>query len=158
MNQDEKYLELAGLMAKENVEKGLGGPFGAIIVDKDGNVVAAQSNAVLVGNDPTAHAEVQVIRAASQSLGHFDLTGHTIYSSAEPCPMCMAAIYWARLGRLVYSNTRAQTAAIGFDDAHFYEELKKNPADREMPCEHVPHAAAEEAFRTWEEARELPRY
>ena len=148
---------MAGKLAQDNVRQGLGGPFGAVIVDAGGQVVAAACNAVISQNDPTAHAEVQTIRAAAAKLGRFDLSGLTIYSSAEPCPMCMAAIYWARLGRLVYGNTRLQTAAIGFDDAFFYDELLKQPQDRHLSCQHQPNAEAEAAFRLWADST-LPRY
>ncbi len=154
---DAHFLDMAGKLAQDNVRQGLGGPFGAVIVDSGGQVVAAACNAVISTNDPTAHAEVQAIRSATSKLGRYDLTGLTIYASAEPCPMCMAAIYWARLARVVYSNTRQQTAAIGFDDAFFYDELLKQPHQRQLTCQHAPNPEAEAAFKLWADSN-LPRY
>src|SRR6266704_7020153 len=118
--------------AVENVRSGHGGPFAAVVV-KDGRVIAAGANCVTSTNDPTAHAEVTAIREACRALGTFQLTGCEIYTSCEPCPMCLGAIYWARLERIYYGNTRADAAAIGFDDARIYREFQASIADRSVP-------------------------
>ena len=100
-----------------------GGPFGAVIIDRDGNIIGEGHNEVTVSNDPTAHAEVVAIRRACKNSNNFSLEGCTIYTSCEPCPMCLAACYWARLDKIYYSNTRQDAADIGFDDSHIYEEI-----------------------------------
>ncbi len=120
-----------------------GGPFGAVIV-RGGDVVGEGANSVLATNDPTAHAEVMAIRDATARLGTFSLAGTTIYASSEPCPMCLAAIYWARVDRIVYSAGREAAAAVGFDDAFFYDELAKPVAARAVPMRQLtlPESAA----------------
>ena len=128
---------------------GKGGPFGAVIVDAAGRVIAEGWNEVTSANDPTAHAEMVAIRRAAASLGRFDLSGHTIYSSCEPCPMCLGAVYWARLDRLVFANTREEAAAIGFDDAFLYAEIPKPIAERAKPTCHLPDEEAAAAFAEW---------
>lgn len=145
---DRTFLERAAQLSLEGIKTGAGGPFGAVVV-MDGRVVAEGCNEVTSSNDPTAHAEVTAIRKACATLGTFDLSGAVIYASCEPCPMCLAAIYWARIGRLVYANTRHQAAGIGFDDAAIYEEVPKPPGERSLPTMHLPCDTAEEAFRQW---------
>jgi tRNA(Arg) A34 adenosine deaminase TadA len=110
-----KFMQLAIQLSEQNVDQGKGGPFGAVVV-KDGKVIAKSANKVTSSNDPTAHAEVSAIRAACKKLKTFDLSGCVIYTSCEPCPMCLGAIYWARLDKIYYANTKVDAAAIGFDD------------------------------------------
>lgn len=126
-----------------------GGPFGAVVV-KDGLVVGEGRNAVVPGQDPTAHAEVVAIRRACAALGTHDLTGAVIYTSCEPCPMCLGAIWWARIGEIVYANDRADAAAIGFDDAAIYEEVCRPLPARRLPLRRLLAAEAIEAFRLWD--------
>ena len=145
---DRALMARASRLARERLEAGAGGPFGAIVVC-DGKVIAEGWNQVTSSCDPTAHAEIVAIRRACEAVGNFSLKGMTIYSSCEPCPMCLAAIYWARLDRLVYANTREQAAAIGFDDALIYEEVPK-PLDRQiLPIVRLPCEEAEAAFAAW---------
>ncbi len=121
------------------------------MIVRDGKVIAEGANEVTSSNDPTAHAEVVAIRRACAAVEDFSLAGATIYSSCEPCPMCLSAIYWARLDRLVYANTRDQAAAIGFDDAFLYDEVPKAPLERQMPTRHLPSPEAEATFQAWAE-------
>jgi guanine deaminase len=137
------HLEHAARLAREAVESGQGGPFGAVIVDAAGKVIGAAGNRVLANNDPTAHAEVEAIREACAAIGDYRLTGCTIYTTCEPCPMCLAAIHWARLEKIVYSLTRGDAAAIGFDDEVIYRAMQ-SPL---IPMEQEPCPAAKEAFR-----------
>ena len=134
-------------LANESVERG-GGPFGAVIV-KDGEVVAGSSNSVTIDNDPTAHAEVNTIREACRRLGTFDLSGCTIYTSCEPCPMCLGAIYWARLGHIYYGNTRKDARDIQFADDFIYEELERPLEKRTVPIQPLLRDEALETFRRW---------
>ena len=143
------HIEHAAQLALANIASGKGGPFGCVIV-QDGRVVAAAANNVLGNTDPTAHAEVETIRLAAKNLGRVDLADCVLYSSAEPCPMCLAAIYWARIPVFYYANTKAQAAAIGFDDAHFYKELAKPIAERSVQAIHIPSQTATDAFATWD--------
>jgi guanine deaminase len=145
---DERHLARAVALSREHMEKGQGGPFGAVIV-RGGTVLAEGWNQVTSKNDPTAHAEVVAIRRACEVAGAFSLEGATLYSSCEPCPMCLAAAYWARMARIVYANTREDAMAVGFDDSIFYEEIVKPPAARSLPTLHVPSAAAAEVFADW---------
>ena len=142
------FLAEAIRLSAEALHGGSGGPFGAVVV-KDNVIVGRGGNRVLSSNDPTAHAEVVAIREAAQRLGTFDLSGCTLYSSCEPCPMCLGAIYWSRIGTLYYANSRHEAAAIGFDDAFFYEELAKAPAQRQLLSYHWPSEAALGPFREW---------
>ena len=134
-------------MSAESVRSG-GGPFGAVIV-RNGEIIARGENRVTVCNDPTAHAEVSAIREAAARLGTYDLSGCEIYSSCEPCPMCLGAIYWARLDRLYYAGTRADAANVGFDDAHIYEELPLDPSQRELPTQTLLREEAQRVFEAW---------
>ena len=126
-----------------------GGPFGAVIA-RDGEIIAEGHNKVTSANDPTAHAEVVAIRAACEALGTFDLSGCTIYASCEPCPMCLSAIYWARIECIYYANAREDAARIGFDDALLYEEIAKPIQGRALPMTRITLAEADEIFREWE--------
>ena len=132
------------------MKEGAGGPFGCVIV-KDGDIIAEGYNRVIEMNDPTAHAEIVAIRNACQFLGTFQLTDCEIYTSCEPCPMCLGAIYWARPARVVYANTRTQAAAIEFDDAFIYDEIERESANRKIPFIHHPHPEAERIFAAWKE-------
>ena len=155
--QHDRLMRQAIALAVENVEQGRGGPFAALVV-RGGSVIATGTNRVTTQNDPTAHAEVSAIRAACAALGDFQLTGCTLYSTCEPCPMCLGAIYWARLSRVVYASTQADAAAAGFDDAHIYEELDRPPAERAIPMhQHLRNEAAR-VFAAWEAYEERVAY
>lgn len=145
---DQGFLKRAIELAHAQVLRGKGGPFGAVIV-RDGQILAEGCNEVTSTNDPTAHAEVVAIRRTCRLTGHFSLAGTTIYSSCEPCPMCLAAIYWARIDRLVFANTRLEAAAIGFDDALIYAELPKAIGERSLPTLHLPLREGAAAFAAW---------
>jgi guanine deaminase len=133
----------------ENVRTGRGGPFGAVVV-KDNKIIAEGANNVTATNDPTAHAEINAIREACKKLGAFELTGCEIYTSCEPCPMCLGAIYWARPDRVHYGNTAADAARAGFDDSFIYDEIPLAPQKRTIPMEQIMRDEAIEAFRAWE--------
>ena len=134
-------------LAADNIENG-GGPFGAVIV-KDGQVIATGVNRVTANHDPTAHAEVQAIRAAGRALGTFDLSGCDLYASCEPCPMCLSAIYWAHISRLFYASSKDDAAAAGFDDAFIYRELDLPSSARRLVSEAHPSAEAAAVFERW---------
>jgi len=140
----------------ESVAKG-GGPFGAIRA-KDGEVIAEASNSVTLTNDPTAHAEINAIRQATQKLGTFDLSGCEIYSSCEPCPMCLGAIYWARLDKLYFAGTKTDAMEAGFDDSFIYDELKLDYADRKLYTRQMMREKAKEAFDKWRNFEEKIDY
>lgn len=135
-------------LASENVRSGSGGPFGAVIA-KDGVVVGEGVNTVTRDNDPTAHAEIRAIRAACQALGSFTLKGCEIYTSCEPCPMCLAAVYWARINRIWFGNTSADAARASFDDAFLYREIALPTRDRTIPSSMLLHDQAWESFQLW---------
>lgn len=143
-------------LASENVENG-GGPFGAVIA-RGGEIIATGVNRVTANCDPTAHAEVSAIRAAAQKLGTFNLSGCDIYSSCEPCPMCLGAIYWARLDRLFYGNTKADAARIGFDDAFIYKELALPLSERTLRAEQLLGKEAIATFEAWEQKTDKTPY
>lgn len=134
-------------LANESVEQG-GGPFGAVIV-KDGEIIAGSSNSVTIDNDPTAHAEVNTIRKACQKLRTFDLSGCVIYTSCEPCPMCLGAIYWARISKIFYGNTRKDARDIDFADDFIYEELELPMEKRTLPIKPLLRDEALHTFRLW---------
>lgn len=140
-------MRMAIELSKKSVESG-GGPFGAVIV-RDGEVIATGSNSVTILNDPTAHAEVSAIRAACKAAESFNLEGCEIYSSCEPCPMCLSAIYWAGIKKIYYANTRSDAAAIGFDDAFIYDQIPLAPTERTVPSLPLMRAEGLEAFRMW---------
>ena len=153
---DRDFLEAAIALAVENVAVG-GGPFAALVV-RDGSVIARGVNRVTASADPTAHAEIVAIRAACAALGDFQLPGCILYSSCEPCPMCMGAIYWARPARVVYAATREEAAAAGFDDAHIYDELTRPPAARTLPMTHLDAVDAARPFDAWRATDEKTTY
>lgn len=141
----------------EKMEAGEGGPFGAVIV-KDGQIVGRGWNRVTSANDPTAHAEVSAIRDACEKLKTFDLSGCEIYASCEPCPMCLAAIYWARLDKLWFAATRADAADAGFDDEFLYQETSKDWKNRMLPAEQTLDNEAREAFQRWKTKSDRTTY
>jgi len=145
-----RFLERAIALGVANVARG-GGPFGAVIAAGD-HVVAEGANRVTVTCDPTAHAEIVAIREAGLALGRFSLEGLTLYASCEPCPMCLAASYWARLERVVFAADRFDARAAGFDDAHIYEELSRPPAERVLPLVRVDVADRLAPFAAWRDA------
>ncbi len=147
-SQDKKYLERAIALSREGMKGGRGGPFGCVVV-KNGKIVAEGSNEVTSSNDPTAHAEVVAIRKACGVLGTYQLTGCVIYTSCEPCPMCLGAIYWARPDRVIYANTREEAALIEFDDEFIYQEINRELAERSIPFIHQPHPEAKKVFEEW---------
>lgn len=140
----------------ESVNQG-GGPFGAVIL-KDGVEIAAGYNQVTLKNDPTAHAEVTVIREAADKLNTFDLSGCEIYSSCEPCPMCLSAIYWARIDKLYFANTKDDAADAGFDDSFIYEQLALPEEQRSIPVVRMMRNEAIEAFELWKEKEDKTEY
>ncbi len=148
MAADPTFMELAIDLAMKNVETGAGGPFGAVVV-KDGQVIATGANSVTATNDPTAHAEVVAIRNACKALGSFQLDGCEVYTSCEPCPMCLGALYWARPSAVYYANTRAHAAEAGFDDAFIYDEVAFDPEQRSLKMVRLEHARAPEHFEAW---------
>ncbi|ERJ68086.1 guanine deaminase [Porphyromonas gingivalis SJD2] len=154
--QDKEMMREAIRLADESVANG-GGPFGAVIV-KDGEIIAATSNRVTLDNDPTAHAEVNCIRMACKRLGTFDLSGCTIYTSCEPCPMCLGAIYWARIDRIFYGNNRQDAADIGFDDDFIYQELARPMDSRSTPIIPILQDEALHSFRLWTEKTDKAEY
>lgn len=154
---DSLFLARAVKLSRTHMEAGHGGPFGAVVV-LDGKVVSEGWNEVTSTNDPTAHAEVVAIRRACASLNRFDLRGATLYTSCEPCPMCLASALWARLDRIVYANTREDAAAIDFDDAPFYEEVKRAPATTSLRMDHRPSAEARGVFVEWAGKADKVRY
>lgn len=144
----EQWMEKAITEATENVAQGEGGPFGAIIV-KDGQVIGKGRNSVTSLNDPTAHAEVQAIREACRHLNDFELKGCVIYTSCEPCPMCLGAIYWSRPDAVYYAGTKEDAAAIGFDDQFIYEQITKPKKDRSIPMIQIQTQDHLRPFHTW---------
>lgn len=142
-----EFMELASKLSYDNIEAG-GGPFGAVIV-RDGKVVSTGVNQVTVINDPTAHAEVQAIRAACRELGDFKLDGCIVYSSCEPCPMCLSALYWAGVKKIFFGNTQEDADKIDFSDKFIYDELAVAREKRKLPCIHVANAHTIKAFEKW---------
>ncbi|WP_027891304.1 nucleoside deaminase [Calidithermus chliarophilus] len=147
---EREFMQEAARLALENVQSGLGGPFGAVVV-KDGQIIARGANCVTRTNDPTAHAEVVAIREACRVLGTFDLSGCEVYTSCEPCPMCLSAIYWARIGKIYYGCTAQDAAAIGFADQFIYDELSRPKSERRLPLEQLERQLCLRAFEAWEQ-------
>jgi guanine deaminase len=145
---DNSFMARAIQLSLDNVLSGQGGPFGAVIV-KDGNLIAEGVNQVTSHNDATAHAEVVTIRAACAKLGTFSLKGCEIYTSCEPCPMCLGAIYWAHLARVYFGNVAADASEAGFDDSFIYHEFAQPLAQRSIPMVQMMHEDAQAAFRAW---------
>ena len=152
----EELMRRAIALSEDSVRKG-GGPFGAVIA-RGGVIVAEAANMVTLDTDPTAHAEVSAIRAAALRLGTFDLSGCEIYTSCEPCPMCLGAIYWAHLDHIYYANDRKDAAAIGFDDDFIYQELALSPAHRHKPMDVLLADEAKGAFRPWADSTTKTEY
>jgi tRNA(Arg) A34 adenosine deaminase TadA len=157
MQGNPEFMRQAIELATSNVTSGRGGPFGAVIV-KDGVVIAAAANVVTATNDPTGHAEITAIRKACAALGSFSLEGCELYTSCEPCPMCLAATYWARCAKIYYGCTAADAAKAGFDDAFLYGEMKKPLAERSIPIEGLCSEEAWAAFAAWIESAEKVEY
>ena len=154
--EKQEFMRRAIQLSLESVKHG-GGPFGAVIV-KEGKIIAEAANRVTLDNDPTAHAEVNAIRQAARSLGKFDLSGCDIYTSCEPCPMCLGAIYWAHLDHIYYGCNRRDAADAGFDDEFIYEELSLAPAERQKMMEVLLPDESLAAFRMWKEKKDKKRY
>ncbi|HOF97929.1 MAG TPA: nucleoside deaminase [Paludibacteraceae bacterium] len=156
MEFQEKMMRKAIALSLENIKKG-GGPFGAVIV-KDGKIIATGVNRVTSNNDPTAHAEITAIRKAAGKLKNFDLSGCEIYTSCEPCPMCLGAIYWAHLDKMYFANTKADAQNAGFDDSFIYEEINLKPEDRKLKSQQLLREEALAAFETWKNTTNKTEY
>lgn len=152
----EELMRRAIALSITSVQNG-GGPFGAVIA-RNGEIIAEGSNRVTLDNDPTAHAEVSTIRQACKKLGTFDLAGCEIYTSCEPCPMCLGAIYWAHLDKIYYANDRKDAAAIGFDDDFIYKEIALSPYRRQKPSEILLRDEAIKAFQLWQQKTDKTEY
>jgi guanine deaminase len=153
----QEFMRRAIALAMENVRSGAGGPFAAVIV-KNGRVLAEGANRVTATNDPTAHAEVVAIREACRNLGDFQLTGCDLYTTCEPCPMCLGAIYWARPARVFYACDAADAAAVGFDDAFIYEELDRGHAERRLPIQQLLREESLPIFALWQQQEKKTPY
>jgi guanine deaminase len=148
METHEDFMREAIRLSVEKMKAGFGGPFGAVVV-RDGEIIARGFNNVTYSNDPTAHAEVDAIRKACQALGTWQLTDCDLYTSCEPCPMCLGAIYWARPRRVFYGNSKAAAAQAGFDDQFIYEEIEKPLLHRKIPMEQLLPEEARVSFEEW---------
>jgi guanine deaminase len=148
MKQKEAFMQEAIALSFKAMRSGAGGPFGAIIV-KDGKIIARGMNKVTANNDPTAHAEIVAIREACDHLQTFQLNGCELYTSCEPCPMCLGAIYWARPDKVYFANTKNDAANAGFDDQFIYEEINLNLSERKFACEQLCREDALKAFEEW---------
>ncbi len=155
--RQKKFLERAIELSRQGMQNGKGGPFGCIVVLGE-KIVGEGCNMVTSSNDPTAHAEVVAIRNACEKLGTYQLSGCEIYTSCEPCPMCLGAIYWARPDRVIYANTRQEAAAIEFDDDFIYNEINAAMEDRKIPFIHMPHPGAKEVFDAWRDFEGKTKY
>lgn len=155
--RDNKFIERAIELSKLGMQSGQGGPFGCVVVKGD-TIVGEGNNQVTTFNDPTAHAEVVAIRNACNKLGTFQLNDCEIYTSCEPCPMCLGAIYWARPKRVVYANTKEEAAEIEFDDQFIYNEIATKLIDRKIPFIHHPHPKAKEVFDAWKNWEDKIKY
>lgn len=153
---DARFMAMAIELSDQNVDNG-GGPFGAVIV-RDNEVIATGTNRVVPNTDPTAHAEVMAIRSACQKLGTFKLEGCTVYSSCEPCPMCLSALYWAGVERICYGNTKADAKAINFDDSFIYDQLELDYSQRSIKCEHFMRDKAFKVFQKWADKEDKTPY
>lgn len=149
MSDDKIFLRRAIELAASGIKQG-GGPFGAVI-SENGRIIAESNNKVVLNTDPTAHAEVLAIREAAGKLGTHDLSGCVLYSSCEPCPMCLGAIYWSGIERVVFASGRHDAAAAGFNDEMIYNEIALDPSERHIPFLHMEESKAKEVFRKWEE-------
>ena len=151
-----EFMKRAIGLSIESVNKG-GGPFGCVIV-KNGKIVSEGSNKVTLTNDPTAHGEIVAIREACRKLNNFNLNGYELYSTCEPCPMCLSAIYWARIDKIYYANTRKDAQKIDFDDSLIYSEFKKNINERKIPMIQMMRTAALTAFELWDKKTDKVKY
>jgi len=151
-----EFMKRAIELSIESVNKG-GGPFGCVIV-KDGKIVSEGSNKVTSTNDPTAHGEIVAIRDACKKLNNFNLSGNELYSTCEPCPMCLSAIYWARINKIYYANTREDARKIDFDDSLIYLEFKKNINERKIPMIQMMREEALKAFQLWNKKTDKVKY
>ena len=154
--QDREFMQMAIDLSIESVANG-GGPFGAVIV-RNGDVIATGSNQVTKSCDPTAHAEVSAIREACAKEQNFKLEGCTCYTSCEPCPMCLSALYWAGISRIVYGNTKEDAKTINFDDSFIYDEIAKPYEQRKIPCQNLMRKEALAGFRAWSEKEDKVEY
>ncbi len=154
---NDNYMSRAIHLSIEGVRSGRGGPFGAVIV-KDGKIIAEAVNQVTSTNDPTAHAEVLAIRKACEVLRSFELKECELYTSCEPCPMCLGAIYWARLARIFFANTAEDAAKIGFDDSFIYNELRQPYSERRIPTFQIMREEALAGFRAWADKTDKTSY
>lgn len=157
MEEDQKFLQMAVDMAGENVRKHQCGPFGAVIV-RDGEIIGRGVNRVLRDNDPTAHAEVTAIRDACKNTGHFRLDGAVIYTSCEPCPMCLSAIYWARIDRIVFASSHLDASEAGFDDSYIYEQIPLPFDMRSIPASKIYLPDHKQPFIAWTELENKTLY
>ncbi|RYG02263.1 MAG: nucleoside deaminase [Chitinophagaceae bacterium] len=153
----QKFMQMAVELARKGMEDGTGGPFGCVVV-KDGEIIATGSNAVTSTNDPTAHAEVVAIRKACEVLGTHQLAGCELYTSCEPCPMCLGAIYWARPDKVFYACTRDDAAIAGFDDRFIYSELEMPNSERKIPMEQIGRTSSLEVFESWSDKEDKRGY
>ena len=156
-NMNNAFMAHAIQLAVENVRSGQGGPFGAVVA-KDGGIIAEGANRVTLTNDPTAHAEVLAIREACRKLAVFELKGCELYTSCEPCPMCLGAIYWTRLSRVYFGSLASDASQAGFDDSFIYREIAEPHAGREIPMVQMMREDALAAFRAWQEKSDKVRY
>ena len=156
MDSNKKFMRKAIALSLRNIVNG-GGPFGAVIV-KDGKIVSTGVNRVTTSTDPTAHAEINAIRKAAKKLGTFDLSGCEIYTSCEPCPMCLGAVYWARLDKMYYGNTKTDAKKIGFDDSFIYDEIELKPENRRLQSVQLLPDEAIKAFESWENSTDKIEY
>ncbi len=154
---DRHFMEKAIALSVENALSGKGGPFGAVVV-KDGQIIAEGTNLVTSTNDPTAHAEVVALRAACLKLNDFQLSGCDVFSSCEPCPMCLAALYWSRPRRILFAGTREDAARAGFDDSYIYEQIALPPNSRAIVTDQFMRDEAQEAFRAWAQKSDKIEY
>ncbi len=157
MNQKDVWMKRAIALSDRNLDTGAGGPFGAVIV-KNGEIIGEGWNQVTSTNDPTAHAEVVAIRNACKNLSLFDLSGCEIYTSCEPCPMCLSAIYWAHIDKIYFANTKKDAASIQFDDDFIYQEFEKASKDRKIACEQMLRDEAFLVFTRWDKKQDKVPY
>lgn len=156
--KDKEFMRRAIALAQKGIDAGAGGPFGAVVVNQNGEVVGEGFNQVTSTNDPTAHAEVVAIRRACETLGNFQLDGCILYTSCEPCPMCLGAIYWARPAKVFYAATRADAAQVGFDDALIYEEITKEFEHRKMNFINLMRDEGLTVFENWTNKTDKTEY
>lgn len=157
MTREEKFMQEAIALSRQSIDHNEGGPFGCVVV-KDDKIVGRGNNQVTGSNDPTAHAEVVAIRDACRTLNTFQLDDCEIYTSCEPCPMCLGAIYWARPKVIYYANTRKDAADIGFDDSMIYDEMTKSPGDRKIPILAMGREEAVKVFDEWKSKKDKTQY